>query len=43
LLATGDTYLEETNTWGDIWFGVCNGIGKNYLGKMLMEIREALR
>ena len=43
LLATGDAYLEETNTWGDCWFGVCNGVGQNWLGKMLMQIREALR
>jgi ribA/ribD-fused uncharacterized protein len=42
LIATGNAYLEETNIWNDVWFGVCNGIGKNYLGKMLMEIREAL-
>jgi predicted NAD-dependent protein-ADP-ribosyltransferase YbiA (DUF1768 family) len=43
LLATGDAYLEETNTWGDCWFGVCNGSGQNWLGKMLIQIREALR
>ena len=42
LLATGDAYLEETNAWGDVWFGVCNGIGQNWLGKLLMQIREEL-
>lgn len=39
LLATGDTYLEETNWWKDTYWGVCNGIGKNTLGKILMKVR----
>lgn len=43
LLATGDAYLEETNTWGDTYWGVCNGIGQNNLGKLLMQIRNDLR
>lgn len=38
LLATGDAYLEETNHWGDTCWGVCNGVGKNMLGKILMEV-----
>lgn len=42
LLATGDKYLEETNTWGDVFWGVCNGFGLNELGKMIMEIRDNL-
>jgi len=42
LLATGDAYIEETNHWGDVYWGVCNGVGQNKLGLMLMEIREAL-
>lgn len=40
LLDTGDAYLEETNTWGDMYWGVCNGVGKNRLGKMLMFLRK---
>ena len=40
LLNTGDSYLEETNTWGDTYWGVCNGVGENNLGKLLMEIRK---
>jgi len=32
--------LEETNTWGDKYWGVCNGEGENQLGKLLMKIRE---
>lgn len=43
LIATGDAYLEETNTWGDRIWGVCNGVGENNLGKILMRIREELQ
>lgn len=43
LLSTGDAYLEETNTWGDVIWGVCNGVGQNNLGKIIMEIRTQLR
>lgn len=42
LLDTGDLYLEETNTWGDVYWGVCGGKGQNNLGKILMEVREHL-
>ena len=43
LLATGDAYLEEGNWWKDRYWGVCNGIGENMLGKLLMELRDELR
>jgi ribA/ribD-fused uncharacterized protein len=43
LLETGDLYLEETNTWGDTYWGVCDGVGLNRLGKMLMFIRKIYR
>lgn len=43
LLDTEYRYLEETNTWNDEIWGVCNGIGNNYLGKTLMVVREYLR
>ena len=43
LLATGQAYLEETNTWKDKYWGVCNGEGENMLGRILMEIRTYLR
>jgi ribA/ribD-fused uncharacterized protein len=43
LLATGDLYLEETNYWGDVFYGVKDGVGKNYLGKLLMAIRRRLQ
>lgn len=42
LLATGDQYLEEGNTWGDKEWGTCKGIGQNKLGKILMQIRDEL-
>lgn len=29
LLATGDAYLVEGNTWGDTFWGVFNGKGQN--------------
>ena len=43
LIATGDEYLEEGNTWHDTYWGVCNGKGKNKLGKILMQVREELK
>lgn len=43
LLATGDEYLEEGNTWGDRIWGTVNGQGNNWLGKILMQVREELK
>lgn len=43
LLETGNAYLEETNTWGDVFWGVCKGKGRNTLGKLLMKVRTALQ
>ena len=40
LLATGDADLIEINDWGDTYWGVCEGKGSNYLGKLLMMVRE---
>jgi hypothetical protein len=40
LLATGDKYIEESNHWKDIYWGVCDGKGESNLGKVLMGIRE---
>ena len=39
LLATGDAILVEGNTWGDKYWGMCNGVGENNLCKLLMKIR----
>jgi ribA/ribD-fused uncharacterized protein len=43
LLATGDAELIEGNAWGDRFWGVSNGYGRNELGKLLMRVREELR
>jgi predicted NAD-dependent protein-ADP-ribosyltransferase YbiA (DUF1768 family) len=43
LIETGDAYIEECNSWNDIFFGVCNGIGENYLGKIIMKIRKHIK
>lgn len=43
LVATGDQELIEGNTWGDTFWGVCDGVGENNLGKLLMEIRAFIR
>lgn len=40
LLATGDAVLIEGNTWGDTYWGVCDGKGKNMLGRLLMQTRK---
>ena len=32
--------LVEGNTWKDRFWGVCEGVGENWLGKLLMEIRD---
>lgn len=41
LLETGDAELAEGNWWGDTYWGKCNGLGHNHLGRLLMKIREA--
>lgn len=33
LLATGKAELIEGNTWGDTFWGICNGKGENHFGK----------
>lgn len=39
LLDTEDEELIEGNTWNDRYWGVCDGKGKNILGKILMGLR----
>lgn len=39
LLATGDARLIEGNTWGDVFWGMCNSKGENWLGRILMHVR----
>ncbi len=43
LLETGEELLIEGNNWGDTFWGVSNGKGKNFLGKILMMTREQIR
>lgn len=43
LLSTGNLELVEDNDWNDRFWGRCNGIGANQLGKLLMEIRDNLQ
>lgn len=43
LLDTGDEELIEGNAWNDTYWGVCNGKGKNKLGKILMKIRKEIK
>lgn len=35
--------LIEGNTWDDIYWGKCNNIGENHLGKILMRIRSEIK
>lgn len=43
LLSTGDKYIEETNWWKDTYWGVCDRIGYNKLGQILMLVRQEYR
>jgi len=43
LLNTGESQLILNNKWNDRFWGVCRGEGENWLGKILMEVREDLR
>jgi len=40
LVATGNAELIEKNSWGDVFWGVCKGVGENRLGKLLMGLRN---
>lgn len=42
LIATSPNELIEGNTWNDTFWGVCDGKGKNWLGKLLMSIRQEI-
>lgn len=43
LLLTKDAEIAEINTWNDTFFGVCNGVGQNHLGKIIMKIRKEIQ
>lgn len=42
LLDTKDAILIEGNNWGDRYWGVCNGVGQNKLGEILMRVRKEI-
>ena len=42
LAGTGNEYLCEVNTWGDRYWGF-DGNGENWLGRILMMVRELVR
>jgi ribA/ribD-fused uncharacterized protein len=42
LLKTGEEELIEGNHWRDQFWGVYNGEGKNWLGRILMKVRKKL-
>jgi len=46
LIATGDAYIEETNSWGDEFWGVNvtkhGSAGQNMLGKIIMSRRSEI-
>ncbi len=42
LISTGNAHIQEGNTWGDTFWGVCKGKGSNNLGLILMRLRKHL-
>jgi len=40
LVETREEHLEERNDWRDVFWGTYNGVGKNYLGRILMHVRD---
>lgn len=43
LLETGNSVIIEGNDWGDTFWGVCDGVGENNLGRILSEVRNSVR
>lgn len=44
LINTGNEFIQEGNTWNDVFWGVNlkTGFGENNLGKLIMKIREGI-
>ena len=42
LIKTGNAELIEGSYWGDTCWGVCEGVGQNKLGEILMRVRSEL-
>lgn len=43
LLDTGDAILIDGNDWGDRYWGVCDEVGQNKLGLILMGLRKKMK
>jgi ribA/ribD-fused uncharacterized protein len=43
LLSTSDFELVQENMWNDRFWGTSKGVGENWLGKILMEVRDEIR
>lgn len=43
LINTNNKKLIEGNYWKDTYWGVCNGVGDNHLGKILEKVRERIK
>tara|TARA_R110000851_G_C12750454_1_gene531931 strand:- start:55 stop:489 length:435 start_codon:yes stop_codon:yes gene_type:complete len=43
LLGTGNQEIIEGNDWGDVFWGVCDGVGCNWLGHIIMGVRKEIR
>lgn len=42
LIHVHDNDLVEENNWGDTFWGICNGVGKNYLGQILKDKKHKI-
>ena len=43
LIDTDNVSIIQGNTWGDKFWGVCDGEGRNMLGFLIMQIRSELQ
>ena len=43
LLATGGAELILNNRWNDKFWGICRGVGENWLGRILMDERKRIK
>ena len=43
LLSTSNAELVYNNTWNDTFWGICRGTGSNWLGKIIMDERDAIQ
>ncbi len=42
LLDTGGQKIVEGNKWHDTYWGMCNGVGENQLGRIIMNVRDKI-